>query len=172
MNRADATTPDPADPLARAPYTAYRTGVRADWIDYNGHMNDAAYAQVLTDANESFLAALGLSAEYRATTGCGLYTVESHIRFLREVSQSDELSAQTLLVEHDAKRVRLHTTLVDASGGEVATGESLYLNVDQAAGKVSPFPEERAATLALVQQVHEVVERPSHLGDGVAAPRR
>ena len=28
-------------------------------IDYNGHMNDAAYAQVLTDANEVFLDALG-----------------------------------------------------------------------------------------------------------------
>jgi acyl-CoA thioester hydrolase len=161
------------DPLSRAPYTAYRTAVRPEWIDYNGHMNDAAYAQVLTDANEQFLDALGLSADYRDETGCGLYTVETHIRFLREVSGSDILAAQTLLVEHDAKRVRLHTTLVDEATYEaVATGESLYLNVDQAAGKVTPVPDDRAGTLARVQQVHDALDRPSHLGAGVAAPRR
>jgi acyl-CoA thioesterase FadM len=168
----DETTDGPADVLGEAPFAAFQTAVRGEWIDYNGHMNDAAYAQVLTDANERFLDALGLSASYRAATGCGLYTVETHIRFLREVSQSDVLSAQTLLVDHDAKRVRLHTVLADAAGEAVATGESLYLNVDQSAGKVTGFTQDRAAFLAQVQQLHDVVEHPSHLGAGVGAPRR
>jgi acyl-CoA thioester hydrolase len=162
-----------SDSLEAVPYASFHTGVKPEWIDYNGHMNDAAYAQVLTDANELFLGALGLSADYRAQTGCGLYTVETHIRFLREVSGDDTIVAQTMLVEHDPKKVRLHTTLVDpATGDEVATGESLYLNVDQAAGRVAPFPEDRAATLASVQAAHDGLERPSHLGAGVAAPRR
>jgi acyl-CoA thioester hydrolase len=161
------------DPLSTAPYASYRTAVRPEWIDYNGHMNDAAYAQVLTDANEQFLDTLGLSADYRAQTGCGLYTVETHIRFLREVSAADVVGARTMLVEHDTKRVRLHTLLVDVAKDEaVATGESLYLNVDQSAGKVAPFPDDRAGALDRVQQVHDALERPSHLGAGVAAPRR
>lgn len=172
MTRDETTAADPDDATAVAPYTAYQTTVRSEWIDYNGHMNDAAYAQVLTDANECFLDALGLSASYREATGCGLYTVETHIRFVREVSRSDVLTARTILVDHDAKRVRLHTLLVDATGAAVATGESLYLNVDQGADKVSPFPEDRSARLAQVQRVHDVVERPSHLGAGVGAPRR
>ena len=53
--------PDPA--LAAAPYARYRTEVREEWIDYNGHLNDAGYAIVLSEANEVLLAHLGLSAD-------------------------------------------------------------------------------------------------------------
>jgi acyl-CoA thioester hydrolase len=157
--------------LDAAPFAAFTTGVRPEWIDYNGHMNDAAYAQVLTDANELFLDALGLSADYRAETGYGLYTVETHIRFLHEVSADDVLTGRSQLVEHDAKRVRLHTVIRNADGTDVATGESLYLNVDQATGRVAPFPAARQEVLAHVQQSHDRIEHPSHLGLGVAAPR-
>ena len=103
-------------------------------------MNDASYAQVLTDANEAFLDALGMSADYRERTGCSLYTVEMTIRFLREVGLDDELRAESLLVANDAKRVRLHTTLLAADGAPVATGETLYLHVDTSAGGVRPIP--------------------------------
>ena len=76
MTRDETTAADPDDATAVAPYTAYQTTVRSEWIDYNGHMNDAAYAQVLTDANECFLDALGLSASYREATGCGLFSLQ------------------------------------------------------------------------------------------------
>jgi acyl-CoA thioesterase FadM len=118
-------------------------------------MNDAAYAQVLTDANEEFLDALGLSAAYRERTGCAMYTVEIALKFLQEVSADDQLRAESLLALHDAKRVRVHTTLFKGNDVQVATGDSLYLHVDTASGRVSTFPSDRAAVLDDVQHAHD-----------------
>jgi acyl-CoA thioester hydrolase len=137
------------------PFTEFRRRIPSDFIDYNGHMNDAAYAQVLTEANELFLDRLGLSADYRDRTGCALYTVEMTIRFKREVSLDDELTAETLLASHDGKRVQLKTRLLAADGEPVATGETLYLHVDVEAGGVRSFPEDRAAALSEVQLAHD-----------------
>lgn len=136
------------------PFAEYRCRVPQAFIDYNGHMNDAAYAQVLTDANEALLEALGMSIGYRERTGCSLYTVEMTIRFLREVGLDDELRAESLVVSHDAKRVRLHTTLLAADGAAVATGETLYLHVDTSAGGVRPIPADRAEVLGEVAAAH------------------
>ena len=136
-------------------FREYRCEVPERFIDYNGHMNDASYAQVLTDANELFLDALGLSAAYREATGCALYTVEMNIRFLREVSLGDVLTAETVLSTHDRKRVRLGTTVLDAEGEPVATGDSLYLHVDTGEGSVTEFPADRAEVLDRTQQAHD-----------------
>lgn len=142
---------------ANARFTQFSCQVSDSAIDYNGHMNDSAYAQVLTAANEQFLDALGLSASYREATGCSMYTVEITIKFLREVSRGETLRASSRLHSHDAKRVRLHTSLLAADGAVVATGDSLYLHVDTSAGKVRGFPADRAEVLADVQQAHDAV---------------
>jgi acyl-CoA thioester hydrolase len=132
------------------PFTGFSCEVPASAIDYNGHMNDAAYAQVLTDANELFLDALGLSASYRARTGCAMYTVEITIKFMHEVDATDTIKAESLLASCDTKRLRVHSTL-KVGETKVATGDSLYLHVDTNTGRVAVFPEDRAAVLASVQ---------------------
>jgi len=136
------------------PFAEFGCVVTESAIDYNGHMNDAAYAQVLADANELFLDALGLSVSYRERTGCALYTVEMTIRFRQEVSLGQTLRGESWLSSHDAKRVGVHTRIIAADGGTVATGDTLYLHVDTAAGEVRPFPEDRAALLAEVRTCH------------------
>lgn len=143
------------DALSNVPFSSYRSGVDPSSIDYNGHMNDAAYAQVLTDANEEFLDALGLSAAYRERTGCAMYTVEITLKFLQEVSADDQLRAESVLAMHDAKRVRIHTALFKGSEIQVATGDSLYLHVDTPSGRVSTFPSDRVAVLDDVQRAHD-----------------
>jgi acyl-CoA thioester hydrolase len=141
--------------LSHVPFSSYRAGVDPSSIDYNGHLNDAAYAQVLTDANEEFLDALGLSATYRERTGCAMYTVEITLKFMQEVSAEDQLRAESILATHDAKRVRVHTTLFKGNDVQVATGDSLYLHVDTASGRVSTFPDDRAGVLDDVQRAHD-----------------
>src|SRR5215813_12627813 len=89
--------------MAAAPFGQYRTEVRAEWIDYNGHLHDAGYAIVLSEANEALLAHLGLSEAYRTGTGRAMYTVESHIRYLAEAARGDVIEAASLLVSADAK---------------------------------------------------------------------
>ncbi len=153
------------------PFAAYRTGVRAEWLDYNGHMNDSAYAIVCTEANERLLDVLGIGAEYRGATGCAMYTVEAHLRYLGEVGPGAELHAETLVVAADTKRLRVHTSILLPDDALVLTGEYLFLHVDQSAGRVAPFPPDRHAAVEAALEAHRELERPAHLGLGVGAPR-
>ena len=148
------------DTTVAVPFTQFSCEVPPTAIDYNGHMNDAAYAQVLTDANELFLDALGLSAEYRERTGAAMYTVEITIKFLHEVNATDTITAESRVASHDTKRLRVHSTLRVGDTG-VANGDSLYLHVDTNTGKVSPFPEDRLAVLERVQTDHDEAPAPS-----------
>jgi acyl-CoA thioester hydrolase len=151
-----------------APFREHRTRVRPEWVDYNGHMNDAAYAQVLGDANEVFLDALGLSAAYRERTGAGLFTVESHIRYLAECSLDQLLAATSLLVFADAKKLHVCTELLDETGQPVSTGEFLYLHVDAAQGKVVPMPPDRRDDVETLLAAHSALPRPGYVGRGIA----
>jgi acyl-CoA thioesterase FadM len=146
--------PDPGPPAA-ALFEGYRTEVGGDWIDYNGHLNDAGYAVLLSAANEAVLAHLGLSEDYRAATGRALYTAESHIRYLAEARRGDLIEAASLLVGADAKRLRLQTLLRrGGDGATIATGEYVYLHVDPAAGGVTAMPPERWAAVSALLAAH------------------
>ena len=140
--------------------------VRDEWLDYNRHVTDSAYAVMCSVANEAFLDHVGLGAAYLARTRCSLYTVESHLRYLSEVTTSEEVRSETFIVETDAKRLRLHTTLRVADRSAL-TGEYLYLHFDQARGRVIPFPPDRLAVLAAESGRHVDIARPAHLGRGV-----
>jgi len=153
-----------------APFHAPPMAVRQEWLDYNGHVTDSAYAVLCAAANEAYLEHLGISADYQARTGCTTYTVESHLRYLDEVSRGAVLHADVLPVDADAKRLRLHTT-VYLDETPVLTGEYLFLHVDQNAGRVTPFPSDRAEAIAAEIARYAGAERPDHLGRGVAAPR-
>lgn len=160
-----------ADFLTNQPYSAYSAAVRAEWLDYNNHMNDSAYSVVCTEANEVLLEYLGLSAAYRKATGSGMYTVEAHIRFLREVGSSDILRAETLVVDADSKRLRVHTTILVQDGTDVCTGEYIYLHVNQGSGRVIPFPDDRYSAVQAVYVAHQNIARPQHLGRGISFSR-
>lgn len=145
------------------PFAEFTTKVGADDVDFNGHLNDAVYARILTDANEVFLDWLGLSRSYREQSGGAMYTVEMTIRFLREVGLGELLSAATVLASHDAKRLRLQTTLRNESGMDVAEGETLYLHVDAGgSGRVAPFPDDRAQVLDAVAAAHAALVGKAH----------
>ena len=151
------------------PFHLYRAPVRDEWIDYNGHLNDGCYALVLGEANELLLEELAVGAAYRRATGHGMYTVEAHLRYLAEVGRGVTLSAESILVDADAKRLRVHTLLRHEDGGEVATGEHRYLHVRAEAGRVEPFPPDVQQRVDRLLAAHADLERPSHLGLGLGA---
>ena len=154
------------DPLA-APFTGYQADIRQEWIDYNGHLHDASYAAVLSEANELLLAALGLSADYQARTGRAMYTVESHIRYVAETAGDDRLAAESFLVSADPKRLRVHTALTRRDGTLVATGEHLYLHVDNELDRVIAMPDDRWDAVAATLAAHAALARPGYLGRGI-----
>jgi acyl-CoA thioester hydrolase len=153
------------------PFSTYRTEVREEWLDYNGHMHDASYGIALSDANEELFAALGLSSDYRATAGAALFTVECHIRYLSECSLGQTLRADTIMVAADTRKVRLYTELLHANGRAAATGEFLYLHVDTTLGATTAMPPDRLDLVRAMLSAHADLPRPAHLGLGVGAAR-
>lgn len=126
----------------------YATEVRAEWIDYNGHFSEGYYVLVFGFATDEAMAALGLGEDYRAASGCSLYTVESHVRYLSEVGLGAQLRIATEVIGAAERKLQLAHTMY--AGNEIiATEELLALHVDQAAGRAVPLPAEvRAAAEA------------------------
>jgi acyl-CoA thioester hydrolase len=69
----------------------WREPVQDAWIDYNGHLSEPYYVLVLGHATDAVMDALGLGPAYQAANDASLYTVEAHVRYLREISPGSDL---------------------------------------------------------------------------------
>jgi acyl-CoA thioester hydrolase len=139
--------------------------VPPEWIDYNGHMMDAYYFVAFTEATEAFLDHVGLGAGYRARTGSGIYTAESHLCFLSGVTEGVTLTYRTQLLGHDAKRLHVFHQMTTAHA-LAATCELMFLHVSQ--DRVTPMPSEAAAAVAALAIAHAPVPRPDRAGRRIA----
>ncbi len=130
--------------------------LRPEWIDYNGHLSEAYYVLVFGFATDALMDRVGLDAAYRERSGCSLYTVEAHVRYLNEVGADAEVEVLTRVIGASTvvpgtKKVRIcHEMRV--AGALVATEELLALHVDQEQGRAVPLPEEVAARLAALAE--------------------
>jgi len=64
-----------------------QTRVKADWIDYNGHMNVAYYVLVFDHSTDALLESLGLGEAYRQGENKSFFVVESHVTYENEVKK-------------------------------------------------------------------------------------
>ena len=132
----------------------YETAIQPEWIDYNGHVRDAYYCLIVSLATDALMDRVGLDADYRARTGCTLYTVEMHLHYLQEVRESDTVTVSVRIVGVDQKRV--HADFEIARSGQpgfAATAEVMLLHVRQQAEAVAtaPFPPPVSTALAQLQ---------------------
>ncbi|MBY6058028.1 thioesterase family protein [Leisingera daeponensis] len=108
----------------------YQTKVQPDWIDYNGHMQDAYYGLVFSHAVDALQDAVGFDAAYRKRTGCTIYLIEDHKFYLREVREAEPLLVTTHVLASDSKRFHLQM-IMTSRGAEVCIGEFMELHVQQ-----------------------------------------
>lgn len=151
--------------------SALETGGRAvpaDWIDYNGHLMDAYYSVAFTEATEALLDHVGLGAAYRARTGCGIYTVESHVCFKASVRLGEQLRYVSQVLGCDAKRLHVFHRIVLASGSEAATNELMFLHVDGATERVTAMPADRLAAVCALAAEHAPLPVPPEAGRRIA----
>jgi len=143
--------------------------VAPDWIDYNGHMTEYRYLQVLADTTDRFLPLIGAGGDY-AASGSSFYTVETHIRHLGEAHAGDRLSVSTRLLAHDPKRLHLFHEIRRADDGSpVATGEHMLLHVDMAAGRAVPAGAEVLAALDRIAESQRELPWPDSAGRAIGA---
>lgn len=130
-------------------FPAYRTPVLPEWIDYNGHMSEAYYVLVFGFATDALFDAIGVDDTYRQRHHCSIYTLESHVRYLREVGEGVPLTVHTTLVDSDHKRLHgYHVMRREDSGEVLATSEMMLMFVDTEAGGSADFPAAVGAEIA------------------------
>ncbi|MBK1696329.1 thioesterase family protein [Rhodovibrio salinarum] len=136
----------------------HRERVRAEGIDYNGHLNVAYYTLIFDHAVDAFLEAAGLTADHRAATGGSIFAAEAHIAYARELVEGAEARVETQLLAFDPKRLHLFQRMYDDATGELAaTHEVLHLYVDLNVRKVAEMPAEIAERLARLKRGHDQV---------------
>ncbi len=147
--------------------------VAAEWVDYNGHMNDAAYALAFSHAGDAWMHRIGLDADSRQATGLTLYTLQIMLHYFKEAKLGAPLRVEGQLLEHDAKRARLWMGMRSpADGPVIAASEQLYLSVDQRAGaRAAPWRPETMAALDALASAQSALPMPPLAGKGISLKR-
>ena len=155
------------------PLRIWQTVVPAAWIDYNGHLNEGYYGVAFGDASDALLIHLGFGEGYREAHGT-FYTVETRIRFLREVHEGSEIHAATLLLGADEKRLHVHHDLLAGDSPDpVATQETMMLHVARGPDGpgVAPMSEPLLGRALALATLHATVRMGDHVGRGVRTLR-
>jgi carnitine 3-dehydrogenase len=162
---APTAVPNPTRPLR-----LWEGAVEASWVDYNGHLTESRYLHVFAETTDALLGHIGVDAEYLGR-GLSAYTVETHIRHLREVAGLEPIVVETQILGADEKRLHLFHTMSQGETGEaLATGEHMLLHVDAEAGRTTPWQEPVSTRLAEAARAHAHLDRPEGTGRAVSMP--
>jgi carnitine 3-dehydrogenase len=143
--------------------------VRPEWGDFNTHMSDFRYGQVFGDAMQRLYLEVGVDQAYR-DAGHVFYTVETHVKHLREAKVGESLYCTVQVLHADDKRLhvfhRLHRATDDAL---VATAEQMHLHVDRAAAKAAPVSAALRDKLEALREAHAKLPLPPSAGKPVGS---
>jgi acyl-CoA thioester hydrolase len=148
--------------------------VVGEWVDYNGHMNDAAYALVFSRAGDALMDRIGLDAAARKRTGQSLFTLQVMLHYFKEAKEGDALAVTCQLLEHDDKRMRIWLEMNSPGGELLAASEQLLISValGDARTRAVPWAFETKAALDALAKAQSGLPHPPAAGTGVALKRK
>ena len=129
------------------------------WTDDYGHLNEAYYLVPFSNTTWAMQDHFGIGTDYFEQTGCAIYTVETHLRYLNDVRAPATIDIETLVFGCDAKKIWFaHRMLVD--GNLRATAEFMALHYNTREGRTLEMP----ATVQQELQTATVEELPDWAG--------
>ena len=111
------------EPLFFAPFVSSVMRVEPAWIDYNGHLNMAYYNVLFDRAVDEVFELLGCGLAYVKERRHSCYTVEVHVRYLRELHAEDPVRVTFQLLDYDSKRMHFFEQLFHAEEGWLSARE-------------------------------------------------
>ena len=120
----------------------HRETVAKDWLDYNSHLNEAYYVLIFSHATDALIDLMGMDLEWRTQHQMTVYTLETHVRYLREVGAGVSVAIDCRPIELDRKRLRLFHSMVRADDRTLlATAEMLLVNIDMTGPRSAAWVE-------------------------------
>jgi acyl-CoA thioester hydrolase len=129
------------------------------WLDLYGHLNEAYYLVPFSNTTWIMQDHFGIGSDYFDATGCAIYTVETHLRYLNDVHAPAVMDIETLMLGSDAKKIWFaHRMLVD--GELCATAEFMALHYNTRETRTMEMP----AAVQTNLKAAEVEELPDWAG--------
>jgi acyl-CoA thioester hydrolase len=151
----------------------YRDTVRAEWVDYNGHLRDAFYMLIFSFATDALIDEIGLPDAVRKVRGRSIYTLEAHLNYLHEIKQGAEVRVEMRVLGHDAKRLHLYLEMFADGGAEpVAAGEQMLLHVDTRGPRSVAFDEDVAARVQTWVDAQALLPPATYAGRVIGLPAK
>ena len=137
------------------------------WLDAYGHLNEAYYLVPFTNATWAMQDHFGVGTDYFDVSGCAIYTVETHLRYLDDVRQPSAMDIETIIIGSDPKKFWFaHLMLVN--GRLCATGEFMVLHYDTKAGRTVEMPDQVQQML----QEAEIDPTPEWIGRSLSLKKK
>jgi carnitine 3-dehydrogenase len=150
------------------PLRLHETRVEPGWVDFNDHMTESRYLQVFGDATEVLLRVIGVDPDYHRG-GHNYYTVETHLRHLREVEGGTPLHVTTQILGTDDKRIHVFHSLYRSDDDTLlATAEQMQLHVDTRASRACAAAPQVLARVQRIATAHRPLARPAGSGRAIA----
>lgn len=156
-----------------APFVSSTMKVEPAWIDFNGHLNMAYYHVLFDRAMDEAFDLIGIGPDHVEKRKGSFFTAEVHTAYKRELKLNDPVRVTLQLVDYDEKRLHYYLEIRHATEGWVsATMEGLSLHVSLETRKVSPFPDDISANLAVMKAAHGRLAKPQALGRVIGIPQK
>ena len=147
------------------PWISFREKVRDEWIDFNGHMTNAAYVAAFDIASVALLDRIGIDPDYRAREGCSTFALELHTIFHRELAAGDPYLVETRVLGADAKRIHIYHQIKHAQEQfAAATLEIVTIHVDLKTRRSKPFPADIGDRLTMLRAASDTLSWPELAG--------
>ena len=146
--------------------------VPKEWIDYNGHMNDAEYVRAFSWGVDSLMKLIGITDEFRETNNYTIYTMESHVCYLDEMKLAEAFEIHMQMIDYDSKRVHVFFELFGQNGKRAATSEQMLMGIDQSKGAAAPFPEAIYSKVQELANEHTPEDKPKEVGRIIGIRRK
>lgn len=127
--------------------------VTSDLVDYNQHLNDAAYAILFSRAVDQLMANIGLDETGREQHAYTIFTLETHLSYLQEAEEGEKLEIELHLLDYDAKRLHVFFVMNNASGETIATSEQMLMGIDTKSERPEVFPDVVRSNVATIDLV-------------------
>ncbi|MFC7391795.1 thioesterase family protein [Scopulibacillus cellulosilyticus] len=138
--------------------------VRPEWVDYNGHMNDAEYARVFSMAVDRLMEEIGITADFRNQHQYSIYTLETHLCYLAEARVGQPLQVTVQLLDYDEKRLHVFFVMENGNGDRLATSEQMLMGIDMQKGRPAAFPSAIEANVKALGIRDQAKPKPAEAG--------
>lgn len=133
--------------------------IQAAWLDDYGHLNEAYYLVPFSNATWKLQEHFAIGLPYFKQTGCALYTVETHLRYLHEVRAPAVVEIESMLLGAAPKKIWFAHQMRVADK-ICATAEFVVLHYDTTISKTTALPD----TVQQHLQAKTIATHPEWLG--------